>query len=329
LRRSNDRLERLLILLRDSKRVYRSGEELAKALGVSRVAVWKHVKTLRDTGYVIEAKPKLGYRLLKEADILKPTLVKEGLRTNFIGCEVRCYDAVPSTQSVVKEAAERGFREGFVAIAEEQTAGRGRRGRSWVSPRGGLWLSILLKPGLPPPKLPLLMLAAGLAVSKAVETTCGLKAELKWPNDVLINGRKVAGILAEASVEADLVHYVVLGIGVNVNNDLPVKLKEEATTLKEQLGSSVARVKLVQELLKALEDEYLTLKRGGYQEVLDGWRARSSILKSEVMVSLMGEAYEGVAEDVDGDGALILRLKDGSLKRFLAGDVTLRIKAKG
>lgn len=299
-----------------------SGEELAKSLGVSRTAVWKSVEALKKMGYQIDAVPKRGYTLLKSPELLLPYEIRLKLKTKILGKEIVYFKRVSSTNDVAKDLASKGAPEGLLVLAEEQTKGRGRMGRSWFSPLGGLWFTLLLRPTISPEKVPLLALMLGVGVARGL-STLGLKCRLKWPNDVLINGKKVCGILTELDAEMDRVNYVIAGIGINVNNevkDFPSEFKPSATTVKEELGREVYRVVLLTEILKELESMYNAFLRGNRELVLNEWRRLSSTLGRRVKVVSRDRIVEGEALDVSKDGALIIRLKNGSLEEILSGD---------
>jgi len=255
-------------------------------------------------------------------DSLSPIAVTSGLATSFIGQEVICYPSLPSTNDLAKRRAREGAKEGTVIVAEEQTAGRGRIGRSWLSPRGSIALSIILYPPLD--YLPLLIMVASLAVAGGIERVTGLKAQIKWPNDVLLNGKKVCGILVESDIKGERVEYAVIGIGLNINlelSDFP-EVAPLATSLSHELGRSVSRLAVVRSLLTEAERLYLALPEG--EAVFKQWRERLVTLGQKLRVSSGEAAYEGVAESVSSDGSLLLRSTDGSLIKIVAGDVTLR-----
>lgn len=248
--------------------------------------------------------------------------ISNGLETRFIGQSVLHYPKLSSTMTLAREKALAGVAEGTMVIAEEQTAGRGRMERRWISPAGSIALSIVLYPQ--PSILPSLIMMASLAVVKAIKSITGLKANIKWPNDILINGRKVCGIIVESGVDGEGKTYAVIGIGINVN----VKVESigdvlmPATSLSDELGGEVSRVEIVRQLLVEAEYLYLSAKRS--KDVYKEWRDNLVTLSENVRAVSGKAAYEGVAESVDEDGSLLIRLADGSLKRFAAGDVTLR-----
>ena len=324
---------KILKLLKDLKGRYISGEKISKSVRVSRAAIWKHVSTLRNYGYKVESKKGLGYKLVKATDQLLPWEIKEGLKAQFIGREMRYYSVVDSTQDIAIKLAEAGAQEGIVVIAEKQKKGRARVGRKWIAPEGGIWLSTILKPKIPTAESTILPLAAALAVCNAIKSECKLDAKLKWPNDVIIDGKKISGILAEMSCEADRVNYVVIGIGVNANVDVKkiestIKGTEGyygATSLRSKLGRKIDRIKLVRKILVELEEIYLDLERERSDTIIQAWKDNSATLGTNVTVSLNEMCFEGKAIDIDYDGALLVKLPNGSIKRVVAGDVFVRV----
>jgi BirA family biotin operon repressor/biotin-[acetyl-CoA-carboxylase] ligase len=253
---------------------------------------------------------------------LSAAAITDGLATRFIGHEVSCYPSLPSTNDVAKTRSQEGAKEGMVIIAEEQTAGRGRIKRRWLSPRGGIALSIILYPPLD--YLSSLIMVASLAVAGSIERVTGLKAQIKWPNDVLVNGKKVCGILVESDVRGNKVDYAVIGIGINVNlklSEFP-QIAPMATSLSQELGRDVSRREIVRSLLTEAERLYMALSEGDL--VFKQWRERLVTLGQEVQVSSAEATYKGIAESVARDGSLLLRQPDGNLLKIVAGDVTLR-----
>ncbi|RLE50328.1 MAG: biotin--[acetyl-CoA-carboxylase] ligase [Candidatus Methanomethylicota archaeon] len=317
-------IEELLRELREDS--YVSGEKLCKRLGVSRVAVWKAIAKLKRLGYVIEAKPKQGYKLVKRPNIPYPWEVKRCLGdVTVIGREVKYFESISSTQEAVKEEALKGASEGLVIIASEQRKGKGRLGRPWFSPRGGLWMSVLLRPDVPPIKAPLLTLMAAACIADSLEEY-GVKASIKWPNDVMINGRKIAGVLAEADIEMDRVNYVALGLGVNVNvpvNLMPDELKPLATSMSELLRKEVDLAEFACKLIKALDRQYEDYRLKRFPLLLERWKSKLLGLGQRVLVKTAYEEVEGLALDVDEDGALFIRKSDGSTIKVYSGDLIL------
>ena len=305
---------------------YISGADLAARLGRSKVAIWKHVQGLKKEGYAIESKPKLGYRLVAAPDALAPYEIEDGLRTHLIGREIHHFRKVNSTQEVAKELARKGAKEGTCVIADAQTGGKGRRGRGWHSPAGGVYLSAILRPQITPSKAQLMTLLAGVAVARTLRRLYDLRVELKWPNDVQIMGKKACGVLTEIDAEAERVNWLVMGVGINANverTSFPPELRGIATSLEEECGEKISRVELVRKLLEEIEGLLLIFKERGSTPILEKWKALTNTLGASVRIT-NGDVIEGKAVGIDQDGALLVKLADGTLKRVIAGDVSLR-----
>ncbi|MCD6278190.1 MAG: biotin--[acetyl-CoA-carboxylase] ligase [Desulfurococcales archaeon] len=298
---------------------YVTGSELAARLGTSKPTLHRAIDYLRKVGYVIESHPRRGYRILLTDDLAEAGahLKDLGTRVKF---SVHYISSCTSTQDIAEALAREGASEGTVVIAESMTSGRGRLGRKWVAGKGGLWMTVLLRPPTIV-NLQLLSLCAGVAVAKAVADLYGIKAELKWPNDVIIGSRKLCGILSEGRAEADRVHYVLIGIGINVNNDLPEHLKATAVTLKELVGHPVPRTPLLRAVLKNLDIGYELLVSGEGVKVVKLWKNYSGTLGNYVKVITSEKVIEGYAADVDADGALIVEVGGGRREVIYSGDV--------
>jgi BirA family biotin operon repressor/biotin-[acetyl-CoA-carboxylase] ligase len=317
--------ELVLAFLAEAGDEFVSGEAMSDKLGLSRAAVWKHVNALRAQGYRIDAVPARGYRLVEIPDRLGELELRPLLNTHDLGQVLHWFEEVGSTNDIAKRLADDGAVHGEVVIAEAQTAGRGRRGRAWVSPAGrNLTLSIILRPDLPPSRAPELTLVASVALCQAVRQV-GVPAGIKWPNDLLSRGRKLAGVLTELAADPDRVQWVVLGIGVNVNvraEEFPEELRDIATSLAVERGEPVPRALFAAAVLSSLEEWLDRHAEDGFPSVREAWRAMSITLDREVRVRASGRELEGVAEDVDEAGALLVRTPAG-LERVLAGDVEL------
>jgi BirA family transcriptional regulator, biotin operon repressor / biotin---[acetyl-CoA-carboxylase] ligase len=306
-----------------------SGAELSQALGVSRAAVWAHIKELRSLGYEIEASPHQGYRLVSSPDLLHADdlLARLG-STGTIGRDIRVFEQTTSTNDVVEKLARDGVKEGVVVFAEAQTRGRGRLGRKWVSPpKKGLWFSVLLRPNLRLQAATQLTIASATALRRAIQSQTGLPAKIKWPNDIIINGKKVAGILTELSAEPDRIKYLILGIGVDVNlnvADFPADLHAVATSLKiESGGPPLQRPELAVVILAELEKEYLKLTAGLFSSVADEWESQCATIGQDVVIRAGNRQIRGRAESLGESGALLLRTEHGHLEPIIGGDVTL------
>jgi BirA family biotin operon repressor/biotin-[acetyl-CoA-carboxylase] ligase len=317
--------EKILNLLRLSCSGFISGEELARKCGISRTMVWKHIKALEREGFGIEAVPSQGYRITSTPDILRPEDVRHGLRTKVIGKEIRFFQEVTSTNTLAMELAADDAPEGTVVIAETQTSGKGRLGRKWISPKRNLYLSVVLRPNIPIHKAPLITLTGAVAVASSIRTSCGLEAGIKWPNDILISGKKVSGLLTEMSAEQDRIRHIVLGIGVDVNmemGELPPEVRSLTTTLAAEAGAKINRTALLQQVLRDLERWYQKFLNN-HADVLEEWKKLNMTVGNRITVSGAGEDLEGLAQGVDSDGRLIVRLDDGAIRTVAAGDVTI------
>ena len=319
----------ILSALRNAGSSAVSGADLAQTLGVSRAAVWARVEDLRSFGYEIEASPHQGYKLLNVPDVLHAddllSLIEPG---QIIGRDIRVFEATQSTNDVAEKLARDGVPEGVVVFAESQTQGRGRLGRKWLSPaRKGLWFSVLLRPDLRPQAATQLTVAAATALVRAIESQTGLRADIKWPNDILIRGKKVAGVLTELNAELDHVKYLILGIGVDVNlvpSDLPSELRKIATSLKIESDQSFRRADLAAAILAELDRDYERIRKQQFAAIADEWQARCATLGRRVAIQIGERTLHGRAEALDADGALLLRTDHGHLERVIGGDVTVQ-----
>ena len=301
-----------------------SGEAISRELGVSRAAVWKRIIALREAGWQIESGGKRGYRLTA-GDSLEPALWTGSLTTARYGRGMNRYEQeISSTNTAVKQMALEGAPDGSLCIAESQSAGKGRLGRVWSAPAGqGLWVSLLLRPQLPPPKAPAITLCAAMAMARAVRETTGLDARIKWPNDLVYEGRKLCGILLEMSADPDRIEYVVVGTGLNFHEGAyPPELRDRAAALAEFAAPPLRREVLVR-YLAALEALISRLEQEGFDSLLEDYRAQSCTLGSRVQVTGAVE-LTGHAEAIDDAGALLVRDDDGALHRVLSGDVSVR-----
>ncbi|MBQ2136688.1 MAG: biotin--[Selenomonas sp.] len=321
---------KILQILRQSGNKYMSGEEMAEKLGVSRAAVWKHIKEMRSQGYNIESLARNGYILREAPDAMLSGEISNGLETKTIGCRIICHEEIDSTNNAAKRLAREGAEEGTVVVAESQTGGKGRLERQFFSPKGkGIWFSVVLRPKFLPQEAPKCTLLAAVAVARAM-TEFGLKPGIKWPNDLLYDNKKLVGILTEMSAEMDGINYIVIGIGINVNiapEEFPEELRSVATSLSQMKGANLPRVKFLQAVLRALDDLYAKVQVEGFAPVLKEWRQYSITLGQEVKVIGVrdGEVYYGKAVDIDDEGALLVDTAEGR-QRVLAGDVSIRPK---
>ena len=320
--------EKILKILRANTDTHTSSDELCKVTGISRAAVWKHVEDLRGEGYEIEASPHLGYRLAAIPDSLIPDEILWKLKTKLIGKAVISYKKIDSTNDSAYALAEKGIAEGTVVIAEEQTKGKGRHGRKWESPpKSGVYMSCVIRPEMPPNEIAKITLLAAVAVAKAIRRFTGLEAMIKWPNDILIKGRKVCGILTEMKAEQDSIDFIILGIGVNINTPISC-LPKGGSSLREELrkpskDGGLSRVDFVRTLLESLEEEYSRLRIKGFKPIIDQWRSMSALPGAKIKVLLPNRTIEGEAHDIDPDGSLMVRLDSGVLEKISSGDVVM------
>lgn len=306
-----------------------SGEEMSRKLGISRTAVWKHIKKLRSEGYNVQSQTNSGYKLAGSPDILTQEELEPLLDTCLIGRKIIYLSSVDSTNSYGKKTAEGPFVDGTVIFAEEQTSGRGRLGRYWVSPKGkGIWMSILLKPEVLPSDAPKLTIVAAQAVVNALWSSCGLSVQIKWPNDIVVGGKKLCGILTEMSAEEDAIRYVVVGVGINANleaEDFGIELLNTATSASIEKGGRISRKALSAAVLMEFEKLYTEFVReGSIASFLDEYKSKSAVLGKDIRVIGKKEEIIGRAVDISGEGQLVVRLEDGSLRGVMSGEVSVR-----
>ena len=306
---------------------YVSGQELCTRYGVSRTAVWKKIRQLQDEGYEIEAVPNRGYRLTSVPDAVTAGEVASRMKTTWIGRDVRYLPSVGSTNTVAKQLGEEGASEGVLVIADEQTAGKGRRGRSWQIPAGSsVQMSLLLRPALAPERISMVTLVMGLAVAEAIRDLYGLEAGIKWPNDVVIGGKKITGILTEMSAELQAVHYIVIGTGINVNvTTFPEELAGRATSLEIELGRKVSRAELVAQTMSRFEEAYeLFLQTQDLSLLTERYQALLLNRGREVRVLEPGHEFTGTARGINTLGELLVETEDGTVRKIYAGEVSVR-----
>ncbi len=312
--------EKILDFLK-RKQDYISGDQISHRLGITRQALWKHIQELKEAGYDIVAVPHLGYRLISSPDRLFAFEVSRGLNTKFIGRKIYYFDVLTSTMNAAMQLGIKSAPEGALVLAESQTKGKGRLGRSWFSPKyKGIYLSLLLKPEILPASASILTLLAAVSICQAIKEITGLDAEIKWPNDILIGHKKLGGILTELSAEMDKINFVIIGIGLNVNNDKKT-LVSAATSLKEQKKENINRISLLQEILRKIEANYLLFREKGAQPIIEKWREYSITLGRRVKVYCHKEHIEGEALDIDRDGGLLVRKDSGLTAKVMARNV--------
>jgi len=315
--------EKILKLFKKKPDNYLSGEQVSRLLSITRSALWKHIEKLRMLGYEFDAVPHLGYRLRRVPDKLYPFEISPMLKTRIIGKELIYHDTVGSTNTIAYNLAKSGAKEGTVVIAEKQTKGKGRLSRAWFSPKEkGIYLSVILRPEMTPFKAPVMTLMAAVSLAQAIRENADAPAFIKWPNDILINDKKAAGILTEMEAEADSVKFLILGIGINVAAKLS-ELPKGATSIMREVGDFVTRPGLVKVLLERLERNYLLIQKEGFLPIRTEWRNLSVTLGCRVKATCMHKEIEGEAVDIDSDGALKIRLDNGFYEKVMAGDLTL------
>lgn len=317
---------RILELLRRQEG-FLSGEDIGRELSITRAAVWKGIKKLREEGYEIEAVTNRGYRLTNPETMYNKRELEQGLKTKTMGQTIYFYEETDTTNNRARELALEGVPEGTLVVAEKQTAGRGRRGKVWESPLGtGIWMSLVLRPQIMPAEASVLTLLCGLATAEAIEAETGLSAGIKWPNDILINGKKAVGILTEMDCEMSEVHFVIPGIGINVNTaSFPPEIAEIATSLYLECGKTVSRRRLVHRVLERLEEHYETfLRTGSFAAMLEDYRKHCITLGKEVHV-LGREPFFAEALDITPEGELLVRRADnGKEEVVFSGEVSIR-----
>jgi BirA family biotin operon repressor/biotin-[acetyl-CoA-carboxylase] ligase len=319
--------EQLLQIFKESGDQFLSGEEVSKRLGVSRTAVWKHIEELREEGYIFEAVRRSGYRLVTTPDVIIAEEISVGLETKELGRKIYYYATVDSTNNKCQELAKSGAPHGTLVVAEEQVGGKGRLGRVWYSPKGkNIFMSFILRPNLEIHRCPQLTLLSAVSIVEVVREQYGIDASIKWPNDVLINGKKICGILTELNAEADRINWVVVGIGINVNiveKDMPQEVLEVATSLRIEKGEKLLRVPLIQHVLKRFEELYELYLAEGFLPIKNRWEKQAITIGKKVTIRTLQGTFDGIAEGIDDSGVLLVRKEDGSLQHVYSADVEI------
>ena len=316
----------ILKLLRESKD-YVSGQELCERLGVSRTAIWKVINQLKEEGYEIEAVRNRGYCLKGAADVISEAELSSQIRGQWAGKNLVCYEETDSTNDRAKRLAEEGCPHGTLVVADCQKAGKGRRGRSWESPRGtSVYMSLVLRPAILPSAASMVTLVAAMAVAEGIQKAAGLHAAIKWPNDVVVNGRKICGILTEMSAEMDCIHYVVVGIGINVGQkEFAGEISKTATSVFIEKGSRVFRSLIAAAVMESFEKYYsLYEKAGDLSLIMDEYNSILANNGKEVRVLAPSGDYPGMSLGIEKDGELLVRTEDGEVKKVLSGEVSVR-----
>jgi BirA family transcriptional regulator, biotin operon repressor / biotin---[acetyl-CoA-carboxylase] ligase len=319
--------EELLTLFCNCEEDFISGQALSEKLNCTRTAIWKHIEELRKEGYSIEAVQKKGYRLISRPDRFTEDTIKYGLTTKYLGQNLIAYDKVTSTQKLAYQFAQEGVNDGTIVIAEEQTLGKGRLDRAWHSPAGtGIWMSMIIRPKLLPHQAPQLTLLTAVAIVRAIENHLNIDCEIKWPNDILIGGKKAVGILTELHADPDRINSVIIGIGINVNtkeNDFPDELKQIATSLTIAKGEEVNRVSLVQAILVSFENLYENYLTHGFEMIKLLWESYSTSIGKEIVARTLHGSIKGYAKGITSEGVLMLEESDGKMHYIHSADIEL------
>ncbi|MFJ7940182.1 biotin--[acetyl-CoA-carboxylase] ligase [Peribacillus sp. NPDC096622] len=305
-----------------------SGQEIAEYIGCSRTAVWKHIEDLRSEGYSVEAVRKKGYRIISAPEKVSESEIQLGLETKTIGKMIHYQETVESTQKIAHQLANEGVQEGTLVVAEEQVSGKGRLMRSWHSPKfSGIWMSLILRPKIPIHEAPQLTLLAAVAVAQAIEDTTDLKPQIKWPNDILVNRKKVVGILTEMQAESDRIHSVIIGIGMNINQqleDFPVELQEKASSLLIESGGTVSRSKVIQRALFRLENLYELYLDQGFMPIKDLWESYAISLGQVIKANTVNATIVGKALGITDSGVLLLEDEKGTIHSIYSADIEIQ-----
>jgi len=308
---------------------YLSGQDLSDVLKISRVAVWKHIKKIQTLGYKIESKQKLGYRLIDNTEKLLPWEITRDLKTQLIGKRVYYFEEIDSTQNFAQNIAADKKENGTIIIAEKQTSGRGRLDRKWTSPKGGIWFSLIIHPKFDVSSSTLIPILSAVALSKSIKSVLGLETEVKWPNDITMNGKKVAGVLVDASFQTNSIDYLILGIGINFDIDAK-KLEKRLTKTPNFYGIDSLRgkedktppKKLLKEFLLQFEKNLFQLDKGEKSKIIKEWTKRAAGIGKKITINTSNGKISGISQGIDNDGALKIKTKNET-KKIYVGDVVL------
>lgn len=307
--------------------VYLSGQHLAEVIGCSRTAVWKHIEELRKEGFELEAVRNRGYRILKTPEKITADEIRLGLTTEFIGRNIHYQESVESTQKIAHQFASEDVPEGTVIIAEEQRSGKGRMNRNWHSPKyTGIWMSLILRPNIPLTNAPQLTLLTAVAVVQAMEEITGMQPEIKWPNDILLHGKKVTGILTELQAEADRIYSIIIGIGMNVNQrkeEFPDELQEIASSLAIEKGETISRAALIRSVFKHFEKLYLLYLEQGFFPIKLLWESYAVSIGKELKARTLTNVIEGTALGITDEGVLKIEDQSGVIHHVYSADIEL------
>ncbi|MFS1518992.1 biotin--[acetyl-CoA-carboxylase] ligase [Bacillus sp. SCS-151] len=304
-----------------------SGQKISELLGCSRTAVWKHIEDLRNEGYELEAVRRKGYRITKKPNKISSNEIQLGLQTKVMGRNVHFHEKVTSTQRVAHTLAHEGVKEGTIVLAEEQTEGRGRLNRSWFSPEGtGIWMSLIVRPNIPPQQAPQLTLLTAVAVAQGIEELTHLPPKIKWPNDILVNGKKVVGVLTELQAEPECIHSVIIGVGINVNqqtSDFPEGIDKTATSLAIETGNKLNRAELIQHILLKFEKLYFEYLKHGFLFVKLLWESYAVSIGKNIVVTTLNETKKGEALGITDEGVLMMKDEMDNIHYIHSADISI------
>jgi BirA family biotin operon repressor/biotin-[acetyl-CoA-carboxylase] ligase len=323
----SDTRKKLLELFAEANGEFLSGQKISERLGCSRAAVWKHIEELRKEGFELEAVRRLGYRIVSTPDKVTANEIQLGLKTETLGHTIHFFEEVDSTQRIAAKLAYEGAPEGTLVVAEEQKAGRGRLDRKWFSPKGtGIWMSLILRPPIPPQRAPQLTLLVAVAISQAIQDVTGLVPDIKWPNDILLHGKKGVGILTELQADPDRVRSVIVGIGINVNQtaeQFPEDIRAIATSLAIEKGERIKRAPLIQEILLRIERLYQQYLAHGFRPIKLLWEGYAVSIGKPVTARTLGGTIRGIARGITEDGLLILEDEEQNIHYIHSADIQL------
>jgi BirA family biotin operon repressor/biotin-[acetyl-CoA-carboxylase] ligase len=317
---------RILMMLFERPHQFISGQEMSDVIGCSRTAVWKQIKELEKDGYMIESVPKKGYRLKETPNRLSPEEILAGLNTEKFGRQIVYEPSMPSTQKRAHHLAEDGAPEGTLVISDEQTEGRGRLGRTWHSPKGtGIWMSLILRPKLSLNRIPQLTLMTAVAIVKAIKVVTGIECQIKWPNDIFYNGKKLVGILTELQAEENQAKAVIIGMGMNVNltaEDLPDDIIKIATSIQMITGKPCSRAHLIQVILAQMESFYHLYIEAGFSLIKTLWETYAMNMDRIITArNVNGQVVKGFARGINDEGVLLLEDQEGHIHRIYSTDI--------
>lgn len=319
--------QHLLQMFMEKEGEFISGQQISDELNCSRTAIWKHISELRKEGYVIDAVQRKGYRIVTAPDRVTEHEISARLHTKKLGRNIHYSESVKSTQEIAQKLSHEKCEEGTLVVADEQTGGRGRLGRAWQSPKGtGIWMSLILRPDLPLQKAPQLTLLAAVSVTKAIYKVTGLHAEIKWPNDILLKGKKTVGILTELQAEADRIHAVIIGIGLNVNvthEDFNEDVKKIATSLKIESEKETKRAELIAAILEEMETLYEEYLSNGFGLIKLLWEGYANSIGRRIRVRTMNTQLEGIATGITDEGVLLLEDDEGKVHSIYSADIEI------